>query len=127
MTYREQIRNLLDSSSLPIDLDIQVGGPPPTLASSQFLTNREQGLWAEDVALRAINEHAREYSALHYGQSDSISAGDPAFAQHYAAYRDERNSIGKQPDILICRRREAPEDSGERADPEVVSRSVGSM
>ena len=127
MTYREQIRNLLDSSSLPIDLDIQVGGPPPTLASSQFLTNREQGLWAEDVALRAVNEHAREYSALHYGQTDSISAGDPAFAQHYAAYRDELNSIGKRPDILIFRRHEAPEESDELADPEVVSRAVAAL
>ena len=125
--YREEIQRLLASSGLPIDADIVVGGRPPTLASSEFLTNREQGLWAEELALRAINLHSDEYRAVRYGEADSISAGDPDFASHYTAYQAELNEIGKRPDILVFRKNEVPEDSGTLTDPAVVGRAVAAL
>ncbi len=125
--YREQIQRLLASSGLPIDPDIVVGGRPPTLASSEFLTNREQGLWAEELALRAINQHSDEYRAVPYGEADSISAGDPGFATHYAAYQDELDTIGKRPDILVFRRHDVPKDSGALTDATVVSQAVAAL
>ena len=125
--YREDIQKLLASSGLPIDADIEVGGRPPTLASSAFLTNREQGLWAEGLALRAINQHSEDYRAVQYGEADSISAGDPDFASHYTAYQNELNTIGKRPDILVFRRHEVPEDSGTLTDPTVVGRAVAAL
>ena len=76
----------------------------PTLANSEFLTNKEQGDWAEDVICRAINENATQYFALKYGRSDSISAGDPGFEEFFARYQEELNLIGKKPDLLIFKR-----------------------
>ena len=125
--YADRIQNLQESASLPIDLDILVSGAPPTLASSQFLTNREQGLWAEEVPLQAINRHSRDYRAVRYGETATISAGDPEFPRHDAAYRAELNLIGKRPDILVFRRPGAPEDSSALAQPAVVSRAVAAL
>ncbi|MXY52217.1 MAG: AccI family restriction endonuclease [Gammaproteobacteria bacterium] len=101
VAYKDVIRDLVVSCPFPIDPDIQLSGRAPSMASSQFLTNKEQGEWAEEVVLRAINDPASGYVALKAGRSDSISADDPRFPQFFAAYQAELNDLGKRPDILV--------------------------
>ena len=108
MEYREKIGQLIHTHPLHIETDVYVGGRPPSSASSEFLTNKEQGDWAEKLVLEAINSGSSDYVAFSYGKSDSISAGDPGFAEFYRSYQDELNSIGKRPDILIYRKNNAP-------------------
>lgn len=45
MTYKETILSLINESPFDIDADIQISGRPPTMASSEFLTNKEQGVF----------------------------------------------------------------------------------
>lgn len=98
--YKDEIQQLIDSSPLEIDTCIQVDGRPPTMANSEFLTNKEQGDWAEKIVFSAINRNMEEYFAVEYGRSESIAAGDDGFAEFYIEYQQEFNTIGKRPDIL---------------------------
>lgn len=107
-SYEKRILRLIQNAPFDIDTDIRVSGPAPTLANSQFLTNREQGDWAEETVFNAINRHSDDYRAVRYGRDDTLSAGDPGFADFYAAYQGELNDIGKKPDILIYRRGDLP-------------------
>lgn len=79
-------------------------GNVPTQAFSEFLTNREQGDWAEDLIFRAINEIKNGIIAVRYGKSDQIVAGEPRFKEFYEKYQDELDTIGKRPDLLIFRK-----------------------
>ena len=107
-TYKKTIASLINASPFGIDADIQINRQPPTAAHSAFLTNKEQGDWAEQVVRSAINTHSTEYRAVHYGHSDDIAAGEPGFANFYAQYQNELNSTGKKPDLLIFRRSDTP-------------------
>ena len=60
-TYRETILSLINESPFDIDSDIQIRGRPLIMASSEFLTNKEQGDWAEQVVFNAINKNSEEY------------------------------------------------------------------
>lgn len=111
-SYKDTILRLIRSTPFEIDTEIEMSGNPPTLATSEFLTNKEQGDWAERIILQAINEQHDEYRAIPYGRSDSLSAGDPRFREFYAEYQEELNSIGKKPDILIYRRSDLPANQG---------------
>ena len=108
--YRQLIEELITSAPFEVDADVQMTGRPPTMASSEFLTNKEQGDWAEKVVLNAINENSNQYSAVPYGRADSLAAGDPGFSDFYAEYQDELNTIGKKPDLLIFRRQDVKGD-----------------
>ena len=55
MSYQETILALVEALPFAIDPDLQLRGRPPTMASSQFLTNKEQGDWAEEIIFNAIN------------------------------------------------------------------------
>ena len=110
-TYRETIQRLISESPFEIDTELQITGRIPTLATSAFLTNKQQGDWAEEIVCNAINEYSQEYRALKYGRDDSLDAGDPGFREFYAAYQDELNSVGKKPDILIFHRSDVPSES----------------
>ena len=125
--YVERISKLIDSFPLKIDKDIVIAGRPPTSATSEFLTNKEQGDWAERLVVKAINESAVGYVAVRYGRGDSIAAGDPGFAEFYRDYQEELNAIGKKPDILLFRKGEEPKDSDELIDPKVVSRAIAAI
>ena len=103
LPYKELIARLIAESPFEIDTDIQLRGRMPTSASSNFLTNKEQGDWAEEVILNAINEFSDEFRAMKYGTDDSLAAGDPGFREFYQTYQKELNTIGKKPDILIFR------------------------
>ena len=127
-TYAETIASLLETSPFDLDTGLQVAGSRPTMANSEFLTNRQQGDWAETIVLNAINGHSNEYRAVPYGRSESLAAGDPGFVEFYAAYQDELNSIGKKPDILIFRKSDLADDAScDLEDAELVRRSVAAI
>lgn len=108
--YYLRIAKLIEEHPLNIDTNVVLRGRVPNTASSDFLTHKEQGDWAEQLVLSSINAASPDYVALSYGRSDSISSGDPGFADFYAKYQEELNSIGKRPDILIFKRENAPID-----------------
>lgn len=88
-------------------------GRMPTQASSNFITNKEQGDWAENVLFRAINENSEKIVAVRYGKSDDIIAGDDGFLEFYESYQNELDSIGKRPDLLIFKREDYDEKLGQ--------------
>lgn len=73
----------------------------PTQASSEFITNKQQGDWAEDVIFRAINHYSDNVVAVRYGKSDDLVAGDAGFEAFFNAYQAELDAIGKRPDLLL--------------------------
>jgi len=105
MEYNDIITQLIHSIPETI-IDLKVAlkrRRPPTQAFSEFLTNREQGDWAENLIRTAINEHIDGTVAVQYGKSDDIVAGEEGFEKFYEAYQDELVTIGKRPDLLLFR------------------------
>lgn len=47
----------------------------PTQASSEFITNKQQGDWAEDMIFKAINNNSSNIVAVRYGKSEDLVAG----------------------------------------------------
>ena len=76
----------------------------PTQASSEFITNKQQGDWAEDVLFRAINNNSSNIVAVRYGKSDDLVAGDAGFEQFFKDYQSELDTIGKRPDLLLFKK-----------------------
>jgi type II restriction enzyme len=68
--YKKRISQLIRSLDLGIDPDVQVSGRPPTMANSEFLTNKEQGDWAERIVQSAINENDLGLLAVQHGRSN---------------------------------------------------------
>lgn len=106
MNYYERIRELtknvpctLVDFSQPRDL-----ARTPTQASSNFITNKEQGDWAENLVTRAINETSKNFVAVKYGKSDDLIAGDEGFDDFYQEFQNELDTIGKRPDVLIFKK-----------------------
>lgn len=104
MSYKKRIQQL--STSVPKDIVSDFNsqrkrGKAPTQAFSEFLTNREQGDWAERLILDAINRINKNLVAVQYGKSDRLVAGEAGFKDFYEAYQDELDKIGKRPDVLI--------------------------
>ncbi len=125
--YKDDILNLIRQSPLEIDTEIQISGRPPTMASSEFLTNKEQGDWAERIVFKAINEYSKEYFAVAYGRSESIAAGDDGFADFYMKYQSELNAIGKRPDILIFKASDFPGRIIDIENDEHIRRAVAAL
>lgn len=73
----------------------------PTDARSEFLANRAMGDWAEKLLASAINQTLHGHRAIHYGNSDRISAGEEGFREFYAATLEDVRIHGKRPDLLI--------------------------
>ncbi len=90
MSYYDRIRDL--TKNVPVGL-VDFEQPrdqarTPTQASSNFITNKEQGDWAENLVARAINETsdnraANRFVAVKYGKSDSLVAGEDGFDAFY--------------------------------------------
>lgn len=103
MAYFDKIREL--TKHIPttiVDFSVQRDRTsPPTQASSNFITNKEQGDWAEDLIFRAINETSKNYVAVRYGKSDDLIAGEKGFDKFYNDFQNELDTIGKRPDLLI--------------------------
>ena len=122
--YKDNIQRMITQSPLEIDTDIQMTGRPPTMASSEFLTNKEQGDWAEQVVYKAINEFSEEFFAVEYGRSESIAAGDEGFADFYMDYQNELNTIGKRPDLLIFKLTDFPDRNVDLENDEHVRKAI---
>lgn len=106
MTYFQRIQELTKSVN-PEVVDFSVPRDEahmPTQASSEFITNKEQGDWAETVLFEAINRVSKNYVAVHYGKSDNLVAGDDGFDAFFQAYQNELDTIGKRPDLLIFKK-----------------------
>jgi len=84
----------------------------PTQVTSEFITNRQQGDWAEDVIFRAINENSKKIVAVRYGKSDDLVAGESGFEQFFNAYQSELDTIGKRPDLLLFNKEDFDESLG---------------
>jgi hypothetical protein len=106
LTYCQRIQQI--ASAVPttiVDFSIpRVRANSPTQVSSNFITNREQGDWAENLIVSAINSTARNYIAVKYGKSDDVIAGEAGFSEFYQEFQEELDTIGKRPDILIFKR-----------------------
>ena len=114
MTYFEELREV--TKTIPtsiVDFTIpRDRTSPPTQASSNFITNKEQGDWAEDLIFRAINETSENYVAVRYGKSDDLIAGDSGFDKFYTDFQDELDTIGKRPDLLVFKKTDFDEKLG---------------
>lgn len=113
MTYKEEIEELIKQVNKQIvDFTEQrIRGVAPTQVSSEFLTNKEQGDWAEKTFMDGINQNSSKYIAIKYGRDDDIIAGEDGFKEFYEDYQDELDTIGKRPDILIFEKKDFPYDT----------------
>lgn len=113
MTYIEKIEKIASQISTTIvDFEEErARGSAPTQVSSEFLTNKEQGDWAEKTLLNGINNNSTKYVAVKYGRDDDIIAGDDKFKEFYEEYQNELDEIGKRPDILIFDKKDFPFDT----------------
>jgi len=114
MSYYERIREL--TKKVPVTL-VDFGLPrdparTPTQASSNFITNKEQGDWAENLIVRAINTTSKNYVAIKYGKSDDLVAGEDGFDAFYQDFQAELDTIGKRPDLLIFKKSDFNEKLG---------------
>lgn len=106
MDYLQRINNLIELTPKDIiNLSLRrKRANPPTQAFSEFITNREQGDWAEDLLFRAIQEINQDIVPVRYGRTDKIVAGEAGFKEFYKRYQDELDELGKRPDLLIFRK-----------------------
>jgi type II restriction enzyme len=106
MTHFEKIRKL--TKEIPAELvDFSQArdlARTPTQASSNFITNKEQGDWTENLISRAINETSKNFVAVKYGKSDDLIAGEEGFDTFYQEFQNELDEIGKRPDLLIFKK-----------------------
>ena len=112
MNYYEQVKEITkDIPATIVDFSLQRDRTsPPTQASSNFITNKEQGDWAEDLIFRAVNETSKNYVAVRYGKSDDLIAGEDGFDEFYDDFQDELDTIGKRPDLLIFKKTDFDEN-----------------
>jgi len=126
-SYREIIARLIKTSPFDIDPTVKITGRPPTMASSEFLTNKQQGDWAEQVVLTAINDNSDSYVAVKYGRSESLAAGEAGFDNFYREYQEELNHVGKRPDLLIFRKSDFTNQLVNLDDPTWVNKAVAAL
>lgn len=114
MEYKDIINNICSNIHTGlIDFDEpRSEASMPTQASSEFITNKQQGDWAEDVLFRAINDNSENIVAVRYGKSDDLVAGDAGFEKFFNEYQAELDSIGKRPDILLFQKEDFDESLG---------------
>jgi type II restriction enzyme len=103
MSYNDKIKAL--TKLVPttiIDFDSErTPARTPTQATSNFITNVQQGNWAEELIFNAINESSKNFVAVRYGKSDDLIAGDEGFKTFFKEFQKELDTIGKRPDLLI--------------------------
>jgi len=114
MTYLETIKRLIEgipASLVDFSLPRDIAGAP-TQASSNFITNKEQGDWAENLIFTAINTLSEDLVAVKYGKSDNLVAGDEGFASFFKDFQKELDEIGKRPDLLVFEKKDFDESYG---------------
>jgi hypothetical protein len=125
--YIGRIEHLMDVFPLEIDHNIEVKGGMPTMATSSFLTNKEQGDWAEEIAYRALNEYSDDYFIIKYGRHESIAAGEEGFDDFYRSYQYELNTLGKKPDLLVFRTLDFPDKKPNLDHTDEVSKAIAAL
>jgi type II restriction enzyme len=103
MNYFDKITKLTEAipaSLVNFELD-RTPARTPTQATSNFITNIQQGNWAEELIFTAINETSKNHIAVRYGKSDDLIAGDAGFKKFFNEFQEELDTIGKRPDVLI--------------------------
>jgi len=75
------------------------------MASSEFLINKNQGDWAEDLILSSF-PLSDGYIMVKYGRAGDKVAGEEGFERFYAEYQNELDEYGKRPDLLIFRKQD---------------------
>ncbi len=114
MSYFNRVREL--TKNVPSELvDFELPrdqARTPTQASSNFITNKEQGDWAESLVAKAINEASKNFVAVKYGKSDDWVAGEDGFDTFYKDFQRELDIIGKRPDLLIFNKRDFDDNLG---------------
>lgn len=112
--YREVINDLckrIHSGLVNFD-EPRSKASKPNQANSYFITNKQQGDWAEDVIFRAINDNSSNIVAVRYGKSDDLVAGEVGFDDFFNKYQEELDTIGKRPDILLFKREDFDSNLG---------------
>lgn len=101
--YLSEVKQAINKSRKDlIDLTIErKKSNPPTQASSEFLTNKKQGDWAEKTFIKAFNSCSMHYVAVKYGLDNELVSGEDGFIDFYERYQKELDVIGKKPDVLI--------------------------
>ena len=114
MTYFDKLREVVKQIPVSIiDFSLERDRvSAPTQASSNFITNKEQGDWAEEVIMRAVNDTSDKYIAVRYGKSDDIIAGEKGFDEFFDEFQDELSTIGKRPDLLIFKKEDFKNEFG---------------
>lgn len=114
MTYYDRIKEL--TKTVPSTLvDFELPRDPartPTQASSNFITNKEQGDWAENLLFSAINATSKNFVAVKYGKSDDLVSGEDGFDLFYQEFQNELDTIGKRPDLLLFKKEDFEHDLG---------------
>lgn len=103
MDYKTKIHSLISKID-PTLVDFETErkkGRKPTSASSEFLTNRSQGDWAEKIFFKSANKQLTDFVFVKYGVSDNIVVGEDGFDEFYEKYQQELDQIGKRPDLLV--------------------------
>ena len=110
MSYTNEIEKIIKKVNKDIiDFNLErEKRPAPTQVSSEFLTNKEQGDWAEKTLIDGINKNSKRYIAVKYGRDDDIIAGEEGFKEFYENYQEELDTIGKRPDVLIFEKKDFP-------------------
>lgn len=118
MSYVENIERLIRqvSPNLVNFQEARKRNSPPSQVSSEFLTNKEQGDWAEQTLMKGINESSSQFIAVKYGRSDDLIAGEDDFKAFFEYYQKELDEIGKRPDILIFSREDFPYQTADISD-----------
>lgn len=114
MEYCKKIKELtknIPASLVDFELPRDVARTP-TQASSNFITNKEQGDWAENLITRAVNKTSNNFIAIKYGKSDNLVAGEEGFDNFYQEFQDELDTIGKRPDLLIFKKEDYKHEWG---------------
>lgn len=103
-SYTDEIKRLAKQVNEAMGIDIfakAAKGRVPSQVSGEFITNREQGDWAEELFLKIVNDKCGGLTAISYGRGENLIAGDPGFKEFFEAYQDELVNLGKCPDLLI--------------------------
>lgn len=114
MSYNDKITKLTEiipTSLINFELE-RTPARTPTQATSDFITNVQQGNWAEELIFTAINETSKNHIAVRYGKSDDLIAGDPGFKVFFNEFQEELDTIGKRPDLLIFKKSDFKSELG---------------
>src|SRR3989338_8652717 len=85
-SYIDEIKELAEKVKSVTAIDIfkkAAKGRVPSQVSGEFITNREQGDWAEILFLNIINQNCKGLTAISYGRGENLIAGDPCFKKFF--------------------------------------------